>query len=111
MKIVKTTLLSMSLALGALSLFSCDKIDLENPVPTVACCSIDNEAPSAGEKITFDGSCSSTDVDSYEWDFGDETKSTGKTATHTYAAPGEYTVILKVTGGGPAETAKTISVK
>jgi len=34
---------------------------------------------------------------SYEWDFGDGTKSTDPNPEHTYNTPGEYTVTLKVT--------------
>jgi hypothetical protein len=33
----------------------------------------------------------------YAWDFGDGKSGQGKTATHTYAAPGDYTVRLTVT--------------
>ena len=33
-------------------------------------------------------------VTSYAWDFGDGTTATGKTANHTYATAGSYTVKL-----------------
>jgi PKD repeat protein len=86
-------------------------VDIKNPIPTVACYNADKEASQAGEEIAFDASCSSTDADSYAWDFGDSTKATGVKATHMYEKAGEYTVSLKVVGGGPAETTKTITVK
>jgi hypothetical protein len=48
----------------------------------------------------FDGSTSS-DVDGtiaeFAWDFGDGNTGTGVNPTHTYAAPGDYTVSLTVT--------------
>ncbi len=37
-------------------------------------------------------------IDSWEWDFGDETTSTDQNPIHTYAAPGNYPVTLTVTG-------------
>ncbi|MEM7220381.1 MAG: PKD domain-containing protein [Pseudomonadota bacterium] len=51
-------------------------------------------------EANFDGSAS-TDVDgsivSYAWDFGDGASGTGATLSHTYAAAGDYTVMLTVT--------------
>lgn len=112
MKSIKTTvLIVLALSTSAGTFLACDKVDLKNPIPTVACYNTDKEAPAAGEPITFDASCSSTDADSYDWDFGDSTRATGIKATHLYETPGEYTVKLKVVGGGPAETTKTITIK
>lgn len=53
-----------------------------------------------GESVAFDGTGSSDpddDIDSYDWDFGDLSVGTGATTTHTYAAEGEYPVVLTVT--------------
>ncbi len=70
-----------------------------------------NQAPiasftssSAGLTVGFNGSASS-DPDngpqplSYSWDFGDGTGSTAVSPSHTYAAPGSYTVSLTVSDG------------
>ena len=50
--------------------------------------------------VSFDGS-TSTDADgsvtSYAWNFGDGTTGSGRTASHTYADGGTYTVTLVVT--------------
>ena len=69
----------------------------------------------ASTAIKFDGS-GSTDADgdslSYQWDFGDGTKATGVSPTHTYQKPGNYTVSLVVNDGDlsskPATTTATI---
>lgn len=39
-------------------------------------------------------------IDSYFWEFGDGTTSTEQNPTHSYAAPGTYSVSLSVTGPG-----------
>ena len=53
-----------------------------------------------GTPITFDGS-GSWDPDgwitSYQWTFGDGGTASGPTVTHTFAAPGQFTVSLTVT--------------
>ena len=67
---------------------------------------------SVGTAVSVDGSGSS-DVDgvtiaSYAWDFGDSTTGTGATPSHTYTAPGQYSVTLTVTDdGGLSDTAST----
>jgi len=52
-----------------------------------------------GAPVAFDASAS-TDPDgtivSYAWDFGDASTGTGVTASHAYAAPGTYRVVLTV---------------
>lgn len=48
-------------------------------------------------------------IDIWLWDFGDGTTSAGKNPTHTYAAPGTYTVSLTISGisGGFDSETKT----
>jgi len=69
-----------------------------------------------GSPVAFDGSGSTDDgaVDSYAWDFGDTNVGTEVAPSHTYTAPGTYTVSLTVTDDGglpstPVTTTATIT--
>ncbi|MCB2099794.1 MAG: PKD domain-containing protein, partial [Rhodobacterales bacterium] len=58
----------------------------------------ENDASCNTWTVTFDGTGSTDEggILSYDWDFGDGNTGTGATPTHTYAAPGTYTVSLTV---------------
>ena len=63
-----------------------------------------------GQEITFDASSSydsDGSISKYRWDFGDETTSNSKIATHTYTEEGEYTVILTITDNYGSQDTKT----
>jgi PKD repeat protein len=69
----------------------------------------------SGLQTSVDGSCSSDSdgsVVGWQWTFGDGANATGRTANHTYAASGNYTVTLTVTdnAGLTATTSQTITV-
>lgn len=71
----------------------------------------------AGFPVAFSGAASSepnagATLSSYQWTFGDGSSGTGATQEHTYAAPGVYTVTLKVTDslGLTAQTTRSIGV-
>lgn len=53
----------------------------------------------SGYTTSVDASASSDDfgITSYAWNWGDSTSGSGKTATHTYSAPGTYSITLTVT--------------
>ena len=53
-----------------------------------------------GELVSFNGTSSTGSPTSYAWSFGDGGTATGSTATHTYAAAGNYVVTLSVTKPG-----------
>jgi PKD repeat protein len=93
-----------------------DNEGAERCCETTAEISIVNEEPicdaggpysgTAGVAVDFDGS-NSVDVDgtivSYAWNFGDGSTGTGAMPSHTYAAPGTFTVQLCVTDDDGAE--------
>ena len=54
----------------------------------------------APKEVTFDAGPSSDpdgQILSYDWSLGDGTTARGRTCSHTYTAPGDYTVTLEVT--------------
>jgi PKD repeat protein len=75
-----------------------------------------SSAPTAGAPVTFSG-VESRDpggsIVGYEWEFGDGSKATGATPSHTYAANGLYTVKLQVTGsdGLNAQVTRPVTIE
>ena len=64
---------------------------------------------SVGENIEFTNS--SSNADSYNWDFGDGSNSTEKSPSHSYEKPGNYTIILDAKGeGGSNSVSKSIKI-
>jgi len=72
---------------------------IEPGVPPKADFSWNPERPMYGQTVTFDGS-TSTDSNgtilTYNWNFGDGTSDSGRTASHSYSMAGNYDVILTV---------------
>lgn len=96
-----------------------------NPGPTpgglTASFTFSPASPSAGEAVSFNGGGSSGSPSTWTWSFGDNTAQVGgQQVTHTFQAPGVYTVRLEVgkQGDGPgcnlgfctAFTTKTVTV-
>ncbi len=68
----------------------------------------------SGESVQFDASDSSSAdgaIASYEWDFGDGEKGTGKTAAHAYTAAGRYSVVLTVVNKAQIKAKASASIK
>lgn len=77
-------------------------------LPTVAF-SCDPSEVTVYDTVAFVNS--TTDADSYAWDFGEGTTSTDENPTHVFKTAGSYTVTLVATNGdGDAEAVKTVVV-
>jgi len=65
-----------------------------------------------GQAITFDASPSTDDgtIASYQWEFGDGQKLSGKQVIHTYTGPGTYSVTLWVTDNRNQTTSVTRNI-
>ena len=66
-----------------------------------------------GDAILFEAVAESkAAIASWEWDFGDGSTASGKTATHSYAEAGDYTVTLTVTdvNGTSVQTTAPVTV-
>ncbi len=88
-------------------------VGVGNRAPDAAI-SADPGSGSAPLAVDFSGA-DSTDSDGhiqrYEWDFGDGTGASGRTASHTYEASGRYTVRLMVSDDDGATDETTMTVE
>ncbi len=75
--------------------------------PPVAAFSADPMTGSAPLAVSFtdQSQAGSSPITSWAWDFGDGNSSSDQNPSHTYAAPGEYTVKLTVSDGSLSDTA------
>lgn len=83
-------------------------VQLVPPTAIISSSAASGEAPLS---VTFDGTGSSAKnsiITSYNWDFGDGTKGTGPTASHTFTIAGTYNTQLLVTdSNGLTDTVTT----
>jgi PKD repeat protein len=98
----KLSVILMTVSLMILGLMSCKK---EKPVP-VALFSYTGADVAVPTTISFKNT--STDANTYAWDFGDNGTSTDKEPQHKYAVAGTFTVKLTATGDGGTNTASQI---
>jgi PKD repeat protein len=77
---------------------------------TSATCSVqfgfDQCQATAGTAVGF--TANATSGVTYAWDFGDGATATGRSATHTWAAPGSYPVTLTVSNGQASATSNKV---
>jgi len=82
------------------------------PVASFTASALSGEAPLTVNFSAILSTDSDGIITTYEWDFGDGGSGSGKSASHTYAAAGTFTVVLRVTddNGAQATAQKTITV-
>jgi PKD repeat protein len=83
--------------------------------PATAVISPSTTSPSPGQQVSFDASSSTMPnppITTYSWQFGDGGSASGATATHSYAAAGNFTVTLSITDsqGLTVQSTQTIHV-
>ncbi len=67
--------------------------------------------PPLSTQLRAVGSDADGEIVSYEWDFGDGTKGSGKDVSHTYSSPGEYRAVVTVTDDDGMTASATAPVR
>jgi PKD repeat protein len=80
------------------------------PPPPPPTASFTASPPSGGAPLTVTFTDTSTGATAWHWDLGDGTTSADRTVTHTFAAPGSYTVQLTASNDGGFTTATSTVV-
>jgi uncharacterized repeat protein (TIGR01451 family) len=89
------------------TVIAAEQIETEVLAP-IAGLTITSDSPTAlGATTTFTASLSAGTAVIFTWDFGDGATGAGQTLTHTYAAPGLYTVALTASNSLDSATATT----
>jgi|GEM_PF-5500117 len=67
------------------------------PLAMQTSCTMDISDAGDNDPFTFQFNAVAHNIESFEWDFGDSTTANTQAASHTYVAPGDYTITLKCT--------------
>ncbi|MFB9315816.1 ThuA domain-containing protein [Nocardioides plantarum] len=84
--------------------------DNQPPAVSIKASTLTGEAPLP---VSFTSTVTDSENDTpltYAWDFGDDATSTEADPSHTFTAPGKYTVSLTVTDARGAKTTRTLEV-
>ncbi|ACV12314.1 PKD domain containing protein [Halorhabdus utahensis DSM 12940] len=66
--------------------------------------SVSTATTSPGNQITFDASKSTGQIDTYKWEFSDDTSATGLTVTRSFDTTGIYSITLTTVDGDETDT-------
>ena len=86
--------------------------DFPSTGPTVSRFTFSPTNPTINQDVSFNGSSSTVNNGTFNWDFGDGQTGTGVTTTHRYTRGGTFTVTLTVTSDSRATStsSRTITV-
>jgi PKD repeat protein len=86
--------------------------DFPSTGPTISRFTFSPTNPTINQDVSFNGSSSTVNNGTYNWDFGDGQTGTGVTTTHRYTRGGTFTVTLAVTSDSRATStsSRTINV-
>ena len=87
---------------------------LEEQEPPSATFTFSPSNPTVGAEVTFDASASTdpnSNIESYQWDFGDGVTATGESVTHTFSERGTSNVMLTVTDSTGLQDTDTAQVE
>jgi PKD repeat protein len=97
-----TVILGVSNSCGPNSMFKPDYIDVTIPPPPVASFTASDTSGCTSLDVDFTDTSTGL-IDQWHWDFGDGEMSNEQNPTHSYIAPGFYTVTLVVDGPGGSD--------
>lgn len=72
---------------------------------------LDNLFPCQGEVVNFTDTSDETNIVTWEWDFGDNSKSNLQNPIHSYSNAGIYIITLTVNGDGGLVTSDNVLIE
>src|SRR5262245_55147776 len=102
----------MTISANSPAYVSFDAEDFPSTGPTVSRFTFSPTNPTINQDVSFNGSSSTVNNGTFNWDFGDGQTGTGVTTTHRYNRGGTFTVTLSVTSDSRATStsSRTINV-
>lgn len=102
----------MTISANTATYVSFDAEDFPSTGPTISRFTFSPTNPTINQDVSFNGSSSTVNNGTFNWDFGDGQTGTGVTTMHRYARGGTFTVTLSVTSDARATStsSRTINV-
>jgi PKD repeat protein len=103
---------AMTISANNATYVSFDAEDFPSTGPTISRFTFSPTNPTINQDVSFNGSSSTVNNGTFNWDFGDGQTGTGMTTTHRYTRGGTFTVTLSVTSDSRATStsSRTINV-
>ena len=103
---------SMTVSQGSPTYVAFTADDFPSTGPTIARFTFSPTNPTINQDVSFNGSSSTVNNGTFNWDFGDGQSGTGITTTHRYTRAGTFTIVLSVTSDTRATStsSRTITI-